>query len=81
MTAASSLRQRILSHDATVGVVGLGYVGLPVAVRFADVGFPVVGFDVSERVVEGIAAGRSHVMDVPDAPRRTSGGWPSATRC
>jgi len=66
MTAASSLRQRIVSHEATVGVVGLGYVGLPVAIRFAEVGFDVVGFDVSERVVAGIGEGRSHVMDVAD---------------
>ncbi len=49
-----------------IGVVGLGYVGLPLAVAFCDVGHEVVGVDVDGRVVEGIAAGRSHIEDVPD---------------
>ena len=49
-----------------VGIIGLGYVGLPLAVAFAEAGHDVVGFDVSERVIEGLAAGRSQVEDVGD---------------
>lgn len=45
-------------------MVGLGYVGLPVAVRFAEAGFPTVGFDVAPEVVEGVSAATSHVTDV-----------------
>jgi UDP-N-acetyl-D-glucosamine dehydrogenase len=53
------------SRTAVLGVVGLGYVGLPLAVELAEAGYRVVGFDVSARVVDGINAGRSHVQDIP----------------
>ncbi len=49
----------------TFGVVGLGYVGLPLAVEAAKEGIRVIGFDVSEEVTEGVNAGRSHIQDVP----------------
>jgi UDP-N-acetyl-D-glucosamine dehydrogenase len=58
---------RINDRSAKVGIVGLGYVGLPLAVEFAKAGFRVVGYDVSERVVTALGAGRSHVQDVPSA--------------
>lgn len=61
------LLDRIANHSAVMGVVGLGYVGLPLAVEFARAGFRVIGFDVSRRVVEGLSAGRSHIQDVPSA--------------
>ena len=54
-------------HTALIGIVGLGYVGLPLAMEFARAGFRVLGFDVSTRVVDGLNAGRSHVQDVPSA--------------
>src|SRR5215471_1191295 len=49
----------------TVGVIGLGYVGLPLAVAFAEAGCEVVAVDVDARKVEAIAAGESYVEDVP----------------
>jgi UDP-N-acetyl-D-glucosamine dehydrogenase len=49
----------------SIGIVGLGYVGLPLAVAFAEAGQDVVGVDTDGRVVEALAAGRSHVEDVP----------------
>jgi UDP-N-acetyl-D-glucosamine dehydrogenase len=55
---------RIADRSAVIGVVGLGYVGLPLAVEFAKAGFQVIGFDVSERVVGELQAGRSHIQDV-----------------
>ncbi len=58
---------RIRDRSARVGVVGMGYVGLPLAVEFAKAGFRVVGYDVSERVVSSIKAGRSHIQDVESA--------------
>lgn len=51
-----------------VGVMGLGYVGLPLVVEIAAAGFDVVGFDVNDAVVASVAAGRSHIQDV-DADR------------
>ena len=50
-----------------IGIVGLGYVGLPLAVAFAEAGHEVVGLDTDPRKVEGLNAGRSHVEDVPDS--------------
>jgi UDP-N-acetyl-D-glucosamine dehydrogenase len=50
----------------TVGIVGLGYVGLPLAVAFAEAGQDVVGVDTDGRVVEALGAGRSHIEDVVD---------------
>jgi UDP-N-acetyl-D-glucosamine dehydrogenase len=64
----STPRDQLLSiiegRHATVGIVGLGYVGLPLAVEVARSGFRALGFDVSERVVRGISAGGSHIQDV-----------------
>ncbi|MEZ5321571.1 MAG: hypothetical protein R2698_05775 [Microthrixaceae bacterium] len=49
-----------------VVVVGQGYVGLPVAIRAAEVGYDVVGFDLDDTKVRGLAEGRSHVEDITD---------------
>lgn len=49
-----------------VAVFGQGYVGLPVAIRAAEVGFDVVGFDVDERKISGLRRGHSHVEDISD---------------
>ncbi len=54
------------NHTARVGVLGLGYVGLPLAVRAARAGFAVLGFDVDAQRVAQIEAGRSYVADVRD---------------
>ena len=61
-----SLVAKVHSSDAVVGVIGLGYVGLPLAVEAASSGYSVLGFDVSARVAEGINDGRSHIRDIPD---------------
>src|ERR1700737_3170518 len=49
----------------TVGIIGLGYVGLPLAVAFAEQDVDVIGVDVDARKVAELAAGRSYVEDVP----------------
>ena len=56
---------KIDKRTACVGVVGLGYVGLPLALEFARAGFKVIGYDVSERVVKALMSGKSHIQDVP----------------
>ena len=58
---------RIRARQAKVGVIGLGYVGLPLAVEFARAGFDVTGFDIDESKVEQINAGKNYIPDVPDA--------------
>ncbi len=71
MSEASDMKQQVLDriHDrsAVIGVIGLGYVGLPLAMEFVHAGFRVIGYDVSERVVDVLMAGQSHIQDVPAA--------------
>ncbi len=84
-TEASSLLRdltdALAARRATIGVMGMGYVGLPLSVAFAEAGFPTVGFDISARTIEALSRGKSHVGDV-DSSRvqalRESGQW-SAT--
>ena len=59
-----SLREKIDSRTAEVAVIGLGYVGLPLALEFARVGFSVTGVDVDARKVEALNQGRSYLADV-----------------
>jgi UDP-N-acetyl-D-glucosamine dehydrogenase len=65
-----------------IGIVGLGYVGLPLAVAFAEAGHEVVGLDSDQRKVEGINAGRSHIEDISDATLAPLGKrlWASANQ-
>ena len=63
----NDLRAKIESREAHVGVVGLGYVGLPLVVEFAQAGFTVTGIDVIQSKVDSINRGESYVQDVPTA--------------
>jgi UDP-N-acetyl-D-glucosamine dehydrogenase len=58
------LRKRILERKAQVGIVGLGYVGLPLAVEFASAGFGVLGVDLDARKIADVNAGRNYIGDV-----------------
>jgi len=62
-----NLKQKIESREARVGVLGLGYVGLPLAVAFAEAGFHVIGIDVDARKVEAINRQESYIEDIPSA--------------
>ncbi|MCX6925723.1 MAG: nucleotide sugar dehydrogenase [Verrucomicrobia bacterium] len=64
---AQILAEKIRTRRARVGVVGLGYVGLPLAVEFAKAGFTVTGIDVSEEKVRRVNAGDSYIGDIPSA--------------
>src|SRR5437870_5491632 len=59
---------------ATVGIIGLGYVGLPLVVAFAQEGCEVVAVDVDARKVEALAAGESYIEDVPSEALRACAG-------
>jgi UDP-N-acetyl-D-glucosamine dehydrogenase len=61
VTTAEVLSRKISDRTARVGIVGLGYVGLPLAVEFANAGFTVTGIDLVESKVERINAGDSYV--------------------
>ena len=66
-STAEALRKKLDARTARVGVVGLGYVGLPLAVEFARAGFTTVGIDVDQRKVDRIGRGESYIQDVPTA--------------
>lgn len=65
-SAAADLKERITKRTARVGVLGLGYVGLPLAVEFANAGFEVTGIDVQQSKVDQFNRGRSYIKDVKD---------------
>jgi len=67
MSVAEDLIARAERRDLLFGIVGLGYVGLPLAVELAQAGYRVLGFDVEQKVVDGLNARHSHVKDVSDA--------------
>ena len=60
------LLEKINNKTAKVGVVGLGYVGLPLAVEKANAGYETIGFDVQEKKVESVNAGQNYIVDVVD---------------
>jgi UDP-N-acetyl-D-glucosamine dehydrogenase len=66
VSAAQQLKERIANKTARVGVIGLGYVGLPLAVEFAKAGFDVTGIDVLGHKVDQFNRGESYVKDVGD---------------
>lgn len=59
------LLKKIGDRSAVTSVIGLGYVGLPLAMELCEAGFQVIGYDVSERVVALLMRGESHIQDVP----------------
>jgi UDP-N-acetyl-D-glucosamine dehydrogenase len=82
MSHHTDLVRRIADQGAIVGVVGLGYVGLPLAVEAARSEYRVIGFDISERVVSGINSKNSHIRDVPSedlAAHVTTGKFAATT--
>ncbi len=59
------IEQRLKNGRASVGIIGLGYVGLPLAVEFARAGLPVLGFEVDAAKIRSVNAGRSYIPDIP----------------
>jgi UDP-N-acetyl-D-glucosamine dehydrogenase len=66
MSLADELIRKIEKRDILFGVVGLGYVGLPLAYELVRAGYRVLGYDISQKVVDGLMAGRSHIKDISD---------------
>lgn len=81
MDTLTKLKEKIVSHKATVGVVGLGYVGLPLAVEKARAGFKTIGFDVQKQKVDMVNAGHNYIGDVvnEDLQALVESGMLSAT--
>src|SRR5207249_6744154 len=69
-SAAERLSKKIESRRAHLGVIGLGYVGLPLAVEFGRAGFQVTGIDIDKRRVHRLERGESYIQDVPTSEVR-----------
>ncbi|MDQ3093084.1 MAG: nucleotide sugar dehydrogenase [Actinomycetota bacterium] len=78
--SSARFRKRILTREARIGVVGLGYAGLPLALAFAEAGFPVTGIDLNRERVDAVNAGRSYLVDVPERRYADAEGRLNATR-
>ncbi len=60
------LIQKLNDKSAVIGIVGLGYVGIPLALRYAEVGYKVIGFDIDADKAHSIAAGKTYIKHIPD---------------
>jgi UDP-N-acetyl-D-glucosamine dehydrogenase len=65
MSLVELAEEKFRQHSAVVGVVGLGYAGLPVAFAFAEAGYKVIGFDIDEAKVEALNSGHSYIPHLP----------------
>ena len=64
--------ERLQSHNARIGVIGLGYVGLPLSLLLCGAGFKVTGFDIDEKKVADLQAGRSYIFKIPQTEIQTA---------
>jgi UDP-N-acetyl-D-glucosamine dehydrogenase len=79
VSSAEAFDERVHTRTAHVGIVGLGYAGLPLAMVFAEAGFAVTGVDLSEARVRAVKERRSYLVDVPAERYETLDGRLSAT--
>src|SRR3972149_2313011 len=68
MTMEDRLLQKILNKKALVGIIGMGYVGLPLVLSFCEEGFTVLGFDIDSKKVATLRKGKSYLKSIP-SPR------------
>ena len=64
MMLINNLKSKIQNRDACIAVIGLGYVGLPLVIRFSEEGFKVIGFDIDEEKVEKLYKGESYLRHI-----------------
>ncbi|HLJ78006.1 MAG TPA: NAD(P)-binding domain-containing protein, partial [Acidobacteriaceae bacterium] len=70
----SSLLARISDRTASIGIVGMGYVGLPLALLFSEQGFPVTGFDIDATKVSKLNGGDSYIVRIPGTEIQSARG-------
>ncbi|NDR67521.1 hypothetical protein FPJ12_27795, partial [Klebsiella pneumoniae] len=68
----SELIAKLNDRTAKIGIVGLGYVGLPLMLRYCEVGYKVIGFDIDQTKVDALHAGRSYIEHISSASIRNA---------
>src|SRR3984957_5148979 len=68
------LIEKLDRKTGTIGIVGLGYVGLPMVLRYCEVGYKVVGFDIDQVKVDALQAGKSYIEHITPASIKTAIG-------
>lgn len=66
MDYMKDLLEKLNKRNATIGIIGIGYVGLPLLIRYASVGYKVMGFDIDQSKINYIEVGRSYIDHIPD---------------
>ena len=61
-----TLIKKLNNKSAIIGIVGLGYVGLPLSIRYAEAGYKVIGLDIDPKKAENIAQGKTYIKHIPD---------------
>lgn len=72
MQAKNSLLEKIADKAAVIGIYGLGYVGLPLAIRFVEAGFKVIGFDIDQSKIDALSEGRKYIKHIDISPLNAS---------
>ena len=70
--------ERLQAHTAKIGVIGLGYVGLPLSLLLSGAGFQVTGFDIDEKKIADLEAGRTYIIKIPQEEIQTRASKASA---
>src|SRR5258708_1251730 len=73
-TVTSELNTKIQARTAKVGIIGLGYVGLPLTLLFSEAGFPVTGFDIDPSKVSALNNGKSYIHRIPQTEIAAAAG-------
>ncbi len=68
MTPKESLLKKVTDHSLVIGIYGLGYVGLPLAIGFVDAGFRVIGFDIDEQKIDALGNGTNYLPHIDISP-------------
>jgi UDP-N-acetyl-D-glucosamine dehydrogenase len=82
MTIHQRLLAKLADRSAVIGIFGLGYVGLPLALRFREVGYPVLGFDIDKAKIEALGKGQSYIEHIRlDKPLEATADFSRAGEC
>jgi len=82
-THFSELKTKIQHRQARVAIIGLGYVGLPLALLYSETGFPVTGFDIDQRKVSTLNSGGSYIFRItaPEIQQARNQGFTATADC